>query len=58
MPPLLPSLAGGREHALRNYLSLETPRENEGSEPLEPELRLLVSLQLLAIGGVPLLAEP
>jgi len=56
LPPLLLSLVGGREHALEGHVLPETPREKEESRSLEPILRLLASLQLLAIYCVPLQA--
>ena len=43
-PLLLSSLAGGREFAPGSYVLPETPREKEGSKPLESGLGLSVSL--------------
>ena len=56
MPPLLPSLAGGRKLASVSYVLPGIPREKEGSRPLEPGLGLYVSLQFLSSCGVPLQA--
>jgi len=49
MPPLLHSLAGGRDLALGSYGLPETLREKEESRPLEPGL-----FQFLSSCGMPL----
>ena len=54
MPPLLSSLWQEVRNTSSGVVSPGTLREKKESRSLEPELGLLVSLQLLAFYGVPL----
>ena len=50
-PLCFPLFGRSQEHTFGSYVSSETLREKEENGPLEPELELFVSLQLLAVCG-------